>query len=50
MTYLAVNKDGTEIISDNFEFDADCNRLDYKVILPKCSIQKLIGHELTWND
>lgn len=25
MAYLAVNKDGTEIISDNFEFDADCN-------------------------
>lgn len=41
-----------EVLSfwDNFEFDADCNRLDYIVILPKGSIQKLIGRELTWND
>jgi hypothetical protein len=41
-----------EVLSfwDNFEFDPDCNRLDYTVILPKGSIQKLIGRELTWED
>lgn len=41
-----------EVLSfwDNFEFDSDGNKLDYIVILPKGSIKKLIGRELTWED
>lgn len=35
---------------DNFEFDSDCNKLNYIVSLPKGSIKKLIGRELTWED
>ena len=35
---------------DNFEFDPDGNKLDFIVSLPKGSIKKLIGRELTWED
>lgn len=41
-----------EVLSfwDNFEFDSDGNKLDYLVVLPKGSIKKLIGRDLTWED
>lgn len=35
---------------DNFEFDPDCNKLDFTVVLPKGSIKKLTGREMTWAD
>lgn len=35
---------------DNFEIDPDGNHLDFTVELPKGSIKKLIGRELTWED
>lgn len=35
---------------DNFECDTEGNTIDYTVVLPKGSIKKLIGKELTWKD
>jgi len=35
---------------DNFECDPDGNPLDFTIALPKGSIKKLIGRELTWED
>ena len=60
MVYLAVNKDGSEIISntrikrfkdywvDEF-FEHEFDTIDV-VFLPKGSIKKLIGRELAWED
>lgn len=66
MAFLAVNKDGTEIISrtepyrdyqyglfeciENLGVGSHCYCSDASVVLPQGSILKLIGHELTWND
>lgn len=66
MAFLAVNKDGTEIISrikpyrdlqygffeciENIGVGSHCSCSDASVTLPKGSILKLIGRELTWND
>lgn len=60
MLFLAVNKNGTEIVSNLilkrfngmwvfylYEDDDDCTQT---VELPKGSIKKLIGKEITWND
>ena len=53
--WLAVDKDGTETISDDYLVrDGDIwNTIggysDY-FILPKGSIEKLIGRKLTWDD
>ena len=61
MTYLAVNKNGEELVS-NFEFTreenewssvfegCDGNYWPAGTTLPAGSIKKLIGKELTWND
>lgn len=35
---------------DNYEYDPECNEVDFTVSLPKGSIKKLIGRELTWED
>lgn len=35
---------------DNFEFDPDGNPIDYTIELPKGTIKKLIGRDLTWED
>lgn len=35
---------------DNYEYDPECNEVDFTVSLPKGSIKKLIGRELTWKD
>ncbi len=35
---------------DNFEHDPDCNRLDYTIELPKGTIKKLIGRDMSWED
>lgn len=45
-------EEAIELLSfwDNFEFDPDCNKLNFIVSLPKGSIKKLIGKELTWED
>ena len=60
MTHLAVNKDGSEVVSnthikrfkdywvDEF-FEHEFDTIDV-VFLPKGSIKKLIGRELTWED
>ena len=60
MVYLAVNKDGSEVVSntrikrfkdywvDEF-FEHEFDTIDV-VFLPKGSIKKLIGKELTWED
>jgi hypothetical protein len=61
MAYLAVNKDGQELI-----FESLPERCDYeywtvfpsilsddvmdRITLPQGSIEKLIGRELTWDD
>lgn len=58
MAYLAVNKDGTEAIFPTKPFKVFGTRnkwailagTDYGIILPKGSIRKLIGRELTWKD
>ena len=60
MVYLAVNKDSSEVVSntrikrfkdywvDEF-FEHEFDTIDV-VFLPKGSIKKLIGRELTWED
>lgn len=54
MAWVAVDKDGTELIFNN-----EPSREDYVWVdphweefikLPKGTIKKLIGRELTWND
>lgn len=56
MAWLAVNKDGTEVITDNINnthrnmfggYWYCCSQI---IVLPKGTIKKLIGRELTWND
>lgn len=60
MVYLAVNKDGSEVVSntpirrfkdywvDEF-FKQEFDTIDV-VFLPKGSIEKLIGRKLTWEN
>jgi hypothetical protein len=62
MAYLAVDKDGTETIYNTKPIrgtnQIKCNtemwvlpRMStHYIILPKGSIKKLIGKDLTWND
>lgn len=63
MTWVAVNKDGTELISQeplkrdfvskrwfSFRLYADGKYYPSYIELPKGSIKKLIGRELTWKD
>lgn len=35
---------------DNYEYDPDGNEISFIVGLPKGSIKKLIGHEMSWED
>lgn len=35
---------------DNFEYDSVGDKLDFIIALPKGSIKKLIGRDLTWED
>lgn len=61
MAWLAVDKDNTEIISSvlplRTEYGWECCSEncggwveDYSIELPKGSIKKLIGKDITWND
>ena len=56
MAYLAVNKDGREIITDNLRNTHRNERGGYWycgsqiVELPKGTIEKLIGRTLTWDN
>jgi hypothetical protein len=62
MAYLAVDKDGTEIIYNikpvrgtnkvkcNTEMWALSSIDAHYILLPKGSIKKLIGKDLTWDD
>lgn len=64
MAWLAVNKDGSETISpsepmkwadrwsdrEDVCFESECGAVNMTLILPKGSIYKLIGRELTWKD
>lgn len=64
MVWLAVNKNGTETVSpqkpirDFMEWsyseeicvESECGSVELTIMLPKGSIYKLIGKELTWND
>lgn len=61
MAWLAVDKSGEEYIYDyepvranNFYWTADCDKhgesIGESVELPKGSIKKLIGRDLTWDD
>lgn len=56
MTYLAVNKDGKELICDTLpirgtdKWELPNAIFDSMVTLPNGTIKKLIGKELTWND
>lgn len=57
MVFVAVDKDGTEWIYDNIPTrhkntgDWRCEwDVDGQIELPKGSIAKLIGRELTWSD
>lgn len=64
MTWVAINKDDTEIISSvmpirydekwdcymEIFYDYEPDYIDVTIKLPKGSIKKLIGKDLTWND
>ena len=61
MAWVAVDKDGTEwicedkplrepLFDDGYTFDSAWVAGSDQVQLPKGSIFKLIGRELTWND
>ena len=61
MAWLAVNKDGTELISPvvpiRYSEDWDCCKENaagwydnYGIELPKGTIKKIIGRNLTWGD
>lgn len=57
MAFVAVDKDGAEWIYDVIptrhknteDWRCDCD-IDSQIELPKGSIAKLIGRELTWSD
>jgi hypothetical protein len=51
--YLAVNKDGTEVISDrrgHREEDGFWSFISDATLVPKGTIKRLIGKELRWED
>jgi hypothetical protein len=57
MAYLAVNKDGDEVMFKHkpyFDYDLEAWRdgktHQFGVFLPKCSIIAMTGQKLTWND
>jgi len=54
MAYVAVDENGRELISSTIKDFKDTEFLskitDLLVILPKGSIEKLIGRKLTWED
>lgn len=65
MAWLAVNKNNDEIISigeterswgvewsysEEIWVESECGSVELTIMLPKGSIYKLIGKELTWND
>lgn len=45
-------KEAVELLSfwDNFEYDSDGNEINFIVILPEGSIEKLIGKQMSWED
>lgn len=56
MIYLAVNSTGSEVIANSKLFRGPLDlwslRYEYGAMftIPKGSIEKLIGHKLTWED
>lgn len=54
MAWLAVDRDGDEYIYYNMPSrecnEYWCDNIPWEIQLPKGSIKKLIGRELTWND
>ena len=62
MAYVAVDKDGTEVIFDDIpvrgtnKLKCNCDQWALNsvtsnyIVLPKGSIEKLIGRTLTWDD
>lgn len=55
MVWVAIDKDGSEHIFDTKPWREDGHYMpngdwDANIVLPKGSIKKLIGRELTWND
>lgn len=64
MVWLAVNKNGQEIISpekpirywnewiykEEMCIEGECGDVQYEIYIPKGTIKKLIGYELTWED
>lgn len=57
MVWLAVDKDGAEYICDNRPYRREIMGewiprydVDYMIRLPFGTIEKLIGHSLTWED
>lgn len=55
MVWLACDKDGTELVSTGEPFKNgddkwEIERFEETVNLPKGSIKKLIGRELSWSD
>lgn len=50
MTYVAVNEDGQEYIYGDVPYRKDGWACYEVVALPKGTIKKLIGRELTWDD
>lgn len=54
MAWVAVDKNGQEVIFEDQPIKGKeiwyLDREDYYVNLPKGSIKKLIGRELTWDD
>ena len=56
MAALAVNKNGTEVITDNINnthrniFEGYWYCCSQIIALPKGTIEKIIGRKLTWDD
>ena len=50
MAWIAVDKGGHEIISDSYPIFDIMTSIDKWIYLPKGTIKKLIGRDLTWQD
>lgn len=53
--WLAVDKDGTETISDDYlvrdgDIWGNIGGYPYYIILPEGTIEKILGRKLTWED
>ena len=53
MAWLAVNKNGTELVCDRepyLEWDSFWSCISDNVSIPSGTIEKILGRKLTWED